>query len=154
MIPLKYVEMEKGRVFILALSTGESIKTTIEAFCSDKGVINAKITILGGVQTGSSFVCGPHLVDGKETTPIEPIIYTTDAPTEFAGVGTVFPDEAGKPVMHLHGSLGRNGTSITGCFREQAKAWLTLEVIIEELLGKGAVRKADAEKKVAPLSIE
>ncbi len=146
--------MEKGRVFVLALVTGEPIKPTVETFCSDRGITNAKITILGGIQTGSSFVCGPHLADGKETVPIQPMIYTTDAPTEFAGVGTVFPDESGRPVMHLHGSLGRNGTSVTGCFREQARAWLTLEVIIEELVGKGPVRKMDQEKKVAPLSIE
>ncbi len=146
--------MEKGRVFVLTLDTGESVKASVESFCSDKGISSAKITILGGIQAGSSFVCGPHLVDGKETTPIQPMTYTTDAPTEFAGVGTVFLNEAGKPVMHLHGSLGRNGTSVTGCFREQARAWLTLEIVIEELVGNGPVRKMDEEKKVAPLFIE
>ena len=56
--------------------------------------------------------------------------------------------------MHLHGSVGRDGTSVTGCFRETAMAWLTLEVVIEELLGDAPVRKFDEEKKVALLFIE
>ena len=80
--------------------------------------------------------------------------YTTDAPTEFQGIGTVFPDETGEPVMHLHGTLGRNGTSVTGCFRGEAFAWLTLEVIIEELTGEAPVRKFDPVLKVSPLSLD
>lgn len=151
---MKSIEMGKGRVFVIALETGESIKVCVEEFCRTNGISNAKVTILGGIAAGSTFVCGPHLVNGVETTPISPITYTTDAPTEFAGVGTVFPNESGVPVMHLHGSLGRNGTSVTGCFREEAKAWLTLEIIIEELIGSGAIRKFDSEKCVAPLTID
>ncbi len=71
----------------------------------------------------------------------------------MAAVGTVFPDEKGNPVMHLHGSLGRNGSSFTGCFREQMVAWLTLEVILEELTGAGPVRKHDSVTGVSPLFI-
>lgn len=146
--------MGRGRTFVLTLETGESIKLCIEEFCRENKIVNAKVTIVGGVQTGSTFVVGPKLVDGKETTPISPLTFTTSAPTEFAGVGTVFPDESGKPVMHLHGSLGRDGGSVTGCFRENAIAWLTMEVIIEELIGNGPVRIMDLEKMVAPLTIE
>lgn len=151
---MKSVEMGKGRVFVLALETGEGIKAGIENFCRDNGIRCAKVTLVGGIGAGSSFVCGPQLVDGKETAPISPITYTTHAPTEFAGVGTVFPDESGSPVMHLHGALGRNGTSVVGCFREKAYAWLTLEVVIEELIGNGPVRKYNPESAVAPLDIQ
>lgn len=151
---MKSVEMMKGRTFVLTLETGECIKTEIEGFCKDHDITCAKVTIVGGVGAGSTFVSGPMLVDGKETEPIKPLSYTTDAPTEFAGVGTVFPDESGNPVMHLHGTLGRNGMSVTGCFREKAFAWLTLEVVIEELTGKAPVRKKDPIKAVAPLWIE
>lgn len=151
---MKFVEMTRGRVFVLTIDTGESIRRVIETFCGDHGVKNAKVTILGGVQSGSSYVSGPLLENGRETTPIRPIVVSTDAPTEFHGVGTVFPDESGAPVMHLHGSLGREGSSSTGCFRENAIAWLTMEAIIEELVGEGAVRRMDNEKKVAPLTLE
>ncbi len=151
---MRSVEMTRGRMFVLTLDTGESVKGCVESFCIEHSVKCAKVTILGGIGKGSSFVCGPFLENGEETTPIIPLSYTVDAPVEFAGVGTVFPDESGKPVMHLHGSVGRDGTSVTGCFRETAKAWLTLEIVIEELLGEAPVRKLDKEKKVAPLFIE
>ncbi len=151
---MKSVQMTKGRVFVLTLDSGENIKSEIEGFCKNQNIVSAKITILGGVEAGSTFVCGPKLVDGHSTEPIVPTTYTTDAPTEMAAVGTVFPDEKGNPVMHLHGSLGRNGSSSTGCFRDQMVAWLTLEVIIEELTGAGPVRKHDSVTGVSPLFIE
>ena len=151
---LKSKELGRGRVFVLSLSTGESIKDSVESFCRSHDIACARLSILGGVQAGSTFVVGPHLVDGKETAPISPMTYTTDAPTEFAGVGTVFPNEKGEPVMHLHGTLGRNGTSVTGCFRQDARAWLTLEVMLEELIGEGVVRKFDDALRVSPLHIE
>ena len=146
--------MGRGRIFVLSLSTGESLKDSVETFCKSNSIRCASISILGGIAAGSTFVVGPNMVDGKEAVPIAPLTYTTDTPTEFAGVGTVFPNEKGEPVMHLHGSLGRDGTSVTGCFRQDAKAWLTLEVILEELTGEGVVRKYDDVLRVSPLHIE
>lgn len=146
--------MTRGRVFVLTIETGERIREVIQSFCKTEGVKNAKVTILGGMQTGSSFVTGPVLEGGRETTPIQPTRYTTEAPTEFHGVGTVFPNEAGEPVLHLHGSLGREGSSTTGCFREDAVAWLTMEIILEELVGEGAVRRLDPVTKVSPLTLD
>ena len=150
---MKYVEMTRGRVFVLTIDTGEVIRRVIETFCSDHGVRNAKVTILGGMQTGSSYVSGPILENGVETTPIRPTVVKTSAPTEFHGVGTVFLNESGQPILHLHGSLGREGSSSTGCFRENAVAWLTMEVVIEELVGDGAVRRLDKEKMASPLCL-
>lgn len=144
MRPLKSVEMTRGRVFVATLETGEAIRTSIEGFCRDNGVRNAKVTIIGGMASGSSFVCGPVLEGGKETAPIRPITSGTEGPTEFHGSGTVFPDADGNPKLHLHGSLGREGSSSTGCFREGAVAWLTMEIIIEELIGEGAGRVQDS----------
>lgn len=145
--------MTRGRVFVLTIESGEHIREVIQTFCREKDIVNAKVTILGGMMSGSSFVSGPVLVDGSETHPIQPSIVTTEAHTEFHGVGTVFPDESGNPILHLHGSVGRKGFSATGCFREDAVAWLTMEAIVEELVGEGAVRRLDRELNVAPLSI-
>lgn len=102
---------------------------------------------------GTRFVSGPKLENGTETKPIIPAQVETYAPTEFHGSGTVFPDENGVPKLHLHGSLGREGDSSTGCFREDAIAWLTMEVLIEELVGEGPVRRQDRELGVSPLTI-
>lgn len=145
--------MTRGRVFVLTIESGEHIREVIQTFCREKDIVNAKVTILGGMMSGSSFVSGPVLVDGSETHPIQPSIVTTEAQTEFHGVGTVFSDESGNPILHLHGSVGRKGFSATGCFREDAVAWLTMEAIVEELVGEGVVRRLDRELNVAPLSI-
>lgn len=151
---MKYAEASKGRVFVIVLGSDENIKKEIETFCSENGIVSAKVTLIGGVRSGSSFVSGPRLRDGKIIEPIEPVIFTTDAPMEFAGVGTVFPDEIGRPVLHLHGSLGRNGQSVTGCFRGQVYSWLTLEVILEELICKGPVRTSIPSLGVSALDIQ
>lgn len=145
--------MARGRVFVLTVDTGESFRRVIETFCSENSVSKAKVTILGGMQSGSSFVSGPVMDGDREAVPIVPTIVSTDAPTEFFGIGTVFPDEKGAPVLHLHGSIGREGGSSTGCFRENAIAWLTMEVVIEELIGPDAVRRYDGKTGVSPLNL-
>lgn len=146
--------MARGRVFIAVLATGDRIRPEIESFCASKGIANAKVTIIGGMAAGSSFVSGPVLENGRETVPIVPSEVSLPAPAEFHGSGTVFPDGDGRPRLHLHGSAGRSGFDATGCFREDAVAWLTMEVVIEELTGSGAVRRADPGLGVSPLSIE
>jgi predicted DNA-binding protein with PD1-like motif len=74
---------------------------------------------------------------------IVPIIITLDAPHELTASGTIFPDEDGKPMVHIHGSAGREGRAVTGCLRTGVIAWLVLEVVLVELVGEGAVRKKD-----------
>ena len=59
----------------------------------------------------------------------------------MTGTGTVFPDTDGNPILHMHGSVGRDGKSVTGCFRRRMVAWLVLEVVIQELVGSGPVRE-------------
>jgi len=152
--PMRSVELSKGRVFVLALETGECVKEEVEGFARDNKILNAKVTILGGMLEGSSFVVGPQLDGGKVGAPISPIDHTIYAPSEFAGVGTIFPNEAGDPILHLHGSVGREGQSSTGCFRGKAKAWLTLEVIIEEMVGNGPIRMYDPDLRVSPLCMK
>ncbi|MDD3233039.1 MAG: DNA-binding protein [Candidatus Methanomethylophilus sp.] len=137
---MKAAEMRTGRVFVLRLETGEHLKEKVEEFAAAHHIVSATITAVGGVQAGSRLVSGPQLPVGGR---IDPIIYTVDAPSELTGTGTVFSDEQGKPVMHMHGSVGRNGRSVTGCFRQDIVAWLVLEVVITELVGNGPVRRFD-----------
>ena len=62
---------------------------------------------------------------------------------EVTGTGTLFPDESGTPVLHLHMALGRGGTTLTGCARNGVKVWHIMEVVLYELLGSSAVRRHD-----------
>ena len=64
--------MARGRVFVLTVDTGESFRRVIETFCSENSVSKAKVTILGGMQSGSSFVSGPVIDGDREAVPIVP----------------------------------------------------------------------------------
>ncbi|MCL2147878.1 MAG: DNA-binding protein [Methanomassiliicoccaceae archaeon] len=138
---MRSLEMEKGRVFVLRLETGEVLHEVVERFSRENGIRNAIITAVGGIGEGSRMTVGPEMPydDG-----IVPIIATLDAPHELTASGTVFPDEDGNPMMHMHGSAGREGRSVTGCLRTGVIAWLVLEVVLVELVGDGAVRKEGA----------
>ena len=135
---MRSVEMEKGRVFVLRLETGEVLHEAVENFSREKGIRNATVTAVGGIGAGSRITVGPELPCDKK---IIPIIVTLDAPHELTAAGTIFPDEDGNPMIHMHGSAGREGRSVTGCLRTGVIAWLVLEVVITEMIGEGAVRK-------------
>jgi predicted DNA-binding protein with PD1-like motif len=63
---------------------------------------------------------------------------------EISGTGTLFPDDSGSPVLHMHAACGRNSSTITGCVRAGVKTWQVLEIIMVELLGTNASRRLDA----------
>jgi predicted DNA-binding protein with PD1-like motif len=64
---------------------------------------------------------------------------------EISGTGTIFPDEEGNPVLHMHAACGRKTSSITGCVRAGVKVWHVLEVILVELTGSNASRRLEPE---------
>ncbi len=137
-------ELRTGRVFVLRLEDGEHLRNIVEDFCKGHGIVRATVTAVGGVAAGSEFIVGPTvpLVEGGM---IIPLAQTISEPHELVGTGTVFPDAEGNPVMHMHGSVGRDGYSSTGCFRENIVVWLVMEVVITELIGDGPVRLDSAE---------
>jgi hypothetical protein len=51
---------------------------------------------------------------------------------EIAGVGTIFPDESGAPVLHMHAAMGRDGVTRAGCIRPGIEVWQLGEVVILE----------------------
>ena len=56
---------------------------------------------------------------------------------------TLFPDENGDPVLHMHVACGRGDSTITGCVRRGVKTWHVLEIVLFELVGSSAVRTPD-----------
>ena len=142
--------MEKGRVFVLRLETGEVLHEVLERFSKEKGIKNAIVTAVGGIGEGSRLTVGPEV---PYDNGIVPIFLTLDAPHELTASGTIFQDENGNPMMHMHGSAGREGKAVTGCLRAGVIAWLVLEVIIIELVGEGAVRKMNKENGMKILEI-
>ena len=46
--------------------------------------------------------------------PVNPLTRVLADVHEITGTGTLFPDEEGKPVLHLHIACGRQEATVTG----------------------------------------
>jgi uncharacterized protein len=139
-----------GRVFVLRLEDGERIPDVIEAFALEKCMKAALVVYVGGAADGSKVVVGP---EGSKGDPIVPMIHTLQGIQEAVGVGTLFPDDAGRPVLHLHAATGREGRATVGCTRAGVEVWLIGEVILVELLGIDGRRQASAASELKLLQL-
>jgi predicted DNA-binding protein with PD1-like motif len=137
---MKYNEGSLGRVFILQLEDGEPLNATMEAFAREHRVERGVAFYVGGGAPGTSLVVGP---DATRSDMIVPLFHALDAPHETFAVGTLFPNETGEPVMHMHAACGREGGATVGCTRAGLETWLTGEVVLAEITGNAAVRKRD-----------
>ncbi|MBI5519759.1 MAG: DNA-binding protein [Desulfovibrio sp.] len=137
---MKFSEGRMGRVFVLRLEDGDRLPECIEAFAAEKGVAQAFCALVGGVGSGR-IVVGPQ--DGAAMPPV-PMLTELVGAHEAAAVGTLFPDEAGRPKLHMHATFGRGETVKTGCIRPGIDIWTIGEFVIIELLGLGLTRKRDA----------
>jgi len=138
---MKYSEANPGRVFVLRLEDGEMLHTTVENFACAHTVQTAALIVLGGADKGSRLVTGPE--QGR-STPVVPMERLLGDVGEIAGVGTIFPDAHGQPVLHMHIACGRGDETVTGCVRRGVKTWHVMEIVIWELLGTSSQRLPDA----------
>ncbi|MDR0777926.1 MAG: DNA-binding protein [Methanomassiliicoccaceae archaeon] len=139
---MRYSECSEGRVFILRLEEGEILHETVESFASVNKISAATVIAVGGADKGSRLIVGPRV---PVSSPVVPLSYELDAPHELTGTGTIFPNAAGRPIMHMHCSCGREGKAVTGCARAGIKVWLVMEVVITELSGCKAKRLIDRD---------
>jgi predicted DNA-binding protein with PD1-like motif len=96
--------------------------------------------VLGGADRQSRLVVGPE--DGR-ATPVNPMTHVLENVHEIVGTGTLFPDDEGKPMLHMHVAGGRKDVTITGCVRTGVKVWQVVEVVLIELLDTSASRKLE-----------
>jgi predicted DNA-binding protein with PD1-like motif len=137
---LKYSLARQGRVFVIRLEDGDILHEEIEKLAVAQGVRAAALLAVGGADAGSTLVVGPEKGRVKPIVPLEQVL---DDVHEVAGVGTLFPDETGRPVLHMHGAFGRKTSTITGCVRTGVRVWHVLEVIMIELTDTEASRRLD-----------
>ena len=138
---MKYSQAGQGRIFIIRLEDGDILHESIEKFARDKSIAAATVTAVGGVDKGSRLIVGP---DNGRAAKITPMEYVLDDVYEVTGCGTIFPDEDGNPILHMHLACGRNEHTVTGCVRAGVKVWHILEIIITELTRCAAKRRLDA----------
>ncbi len=138
---MKAAEGRIGRVFILRLEEGDEVPGCIERHAQENGVTVGYAVFVGGVGSGQ-IVSGPKDPDAR---PPDPNTIEIENAHEVAAMGILAPDENMKPVLHIHGSLGRKSKTVSGCFRGGVKTWLVGEVILYEVLGTGSQRLMDQE---------
>ena len=130
-----------GRVFIIRLEDGDKIPDSIERFAAENGVIIGQVMLVGGIGEGE-VVVGPRR---SYAMPPDPMLLPIDGAHEVLVLGVLVPNEEGKPVLHIHGALGRSGKTTIGCLRFGVKTWLVGEVILYEILGASAARVKNAD---------
>jgi predicted DNA-binding protein with PD1-like motif len=138
---MKYSEAERGRVFVIRLEDGDVVHEAIEGFARDRGIQAASLVVVGGADRESRLVVGP---EKGRASPVVPMEHDLADVHEVAGVGTLFPDEEGDPVLHMHMACGRRGSSVTGCVRRGVRGWHVMEVVLYELVNTTARRARDA----------
>lgn len=139
---MKYAQAKQGRVFVLRLEDGEIVHETLETFALEQGIQAAALIIVGGAAGGSRLVVGPEPGNSR---PVRPMTHDLTDVHEITGTGTLFPDENGGPVLHLHMACGREDQTRTGCIRQGVKVWQVMEVVLFELLETGSKRIVDSD---------
>ena len=139
---MRYSTAQMGRIFVIRLEDGEVLHETIERFAEEQGIGAAALIMVGGADEGSKLVVGPE--KGRDV-PVNPMTQILNGVHEITGTGTLFPDEEGKPLLHLHIAAGRKDSTVTGCVRTGVKIWQIGEVILFELADTPATRKVDPQ---------
>lgn len=137
---MRYSEGSIGRVFVLRLEDGDRLPSVIEEFASEKGVERGLCVLIGGIDDGGNIVVGPK---DRATMPPEPMLFKLKGVHEVSAVGTIFPNLEGKPCLHMHAALGREGKTRTGCIRPGVETWKLGELVIVEILNNTACRRTD-----------
>lgn len=139
---MKYSEAQLGRIFVIRLENGETVHEEIEKFAREHSITAATLVAVGGADAGSRLIVGPR--DGK-ARPVNPLEHILEDVHEIAGTGTLFPDEEGHPILHMHMACGREESTVTGCIRNGVKVWHILEIILFELTGNTGRRVLEKE---------
>jgi predicted DNA-binding protein with PD1-like motif len=139
---MKYSQAKLGRVFVLRLEDGDIVHEEIQKLAREQSIKAGALILVGGADMGSKLVVGP---EKGRVQPIMPMEYILDNVHEVTGTGTLFPDDAGNPVLHMHIACGRNTSTITGCIRTGVRVWQVMEAILFELVDSSGMRVMDSK---------
>jgi predicted DNA-binding protein with PD1-like motif len=141
---VKFSECKLGRIFVLCLENGDIVHQEIEQFAQKQFIEAASLIIIGGADKGSKLIVGPER-ENENGTPVPVLQVVLQNVHEITGAGTLFPDQQGNPVLHLHMACGRQSSTKTGCIRRGVRVWQVMEVILFELLESKGRRVLDPE---------
>jgi predicted DNA-binding protein with PD1-like motif len=145
---MNYSTGNVGRIVTIRFGDGDSIYEGIETVAEKERIASAVVWLIGGVKNGG-VVVGPS----DDAMPPVPMVERFSDPREIAGIGTLFPDDNNRPSLHLHASIGKGKSPLTGCPRKGLDCWLITEAVIMELTGVKARRSRDAKSGLSLLEI-
>ncbi len=136
---MKYSAGRQGRIFIVRLEDGDVVHKCLEELARKEAIKAAAVIAVGGADSGSTLVTGPKVTRGEG--PICPTSAMLSGAHEIVGTGTIFQDEEGKPLLHMHFACGRGTETVTGCIRNGVISWHIVEAIVFEVEDVNPVRK-------------
>ncbi len=139
---MKFSQARQGRTFVIRLEDGDILHEEIERFAREQSIKAAALIAIGGADIGSKLIVGPEEGRSKPVSPMEHILENV---YEIAGTGTLFHDEKGNPVLHMHIACGRKELTVTGCVRNGVKVWHIMEIILFELIDSTGIRVFEAK---------
>ncbi|GEM_PF-1302488 len=145
---LKYNVGEIGRTIIAKIEHDDDLLESIKYLARKEDLESAVFFMLGALKS-SRIVVGPKEI----VIPPEGIHHYFEDGREILAIGTIFSNEQGEPLLHIHGAMGREESAIVGCIRDLTKVYLVIELIIIELKGTGVQRLYDPELLLHALSI-
>jgi predicted DNA-binding protein with PD1-like motif len=134
---MKYVQTKVNRVYLLRFDHEDDVIKELSNLAV-KESLGCGFIMLIGATSETEMVVGSSSLE----VPPNPIKMALSEERELIGLGTLGWKD-GKPIVHIHASLGKGSTVNVGCLRERCKVYLTVEGLIIEFGELTCVRKAD-----------
>jgi uncharacterized protein len=134
---MKYTQGNVGRVFVVKFDHHDILIEKISELARKEKIKAATMVFIGALNQGT-LAAGPK----KPVIPPQPNRLTFTGGWETMGIGTIFTNKKG-PQIHLHASMGKKRTVLTGCVREASNTFLVLEAVVFELTGVKAGKDID-----------
>ncbi|MGI5892461.1 MAG: PPC domain-containing DNA-binding protein [Bacillota bacterium] len=147
---MQATEVNYGRIYLLRLEEGDPMPSCIEDFAKAHNIKNAFVHFMGGLYNGH-IVVGPHTTQPDLPQPVKIPVHEAHESIAF---GVLACDQKDNPILHIHGSLGRMGQTVSGCLRPGIDTWLVGEVIVQEIITDKALRIPDEKSGFTLLRIK
>jgi predicted DNA-binding protein with PD1-like motif len=144
---MKYTKGSIGRIFVAKFEDYDILLDKLADLVRKEKIKAATMIFLGALKKGD-LVTGPK----KPVIPPEPNKVTFKDGWEVMGIGSIFTNRLG-PQIHIHSSMGKKTSVLTGCVRGKSKVFLVIEAFIFELKGLRATKEIDLETGLNLLKI-
>jgi predicted DNA-binding protein with PD1-like motif len=144
---VKYTQGSFGRVFVLKFEDKDDILDEIKKVALKETIRVGTVMLVGGMRS-AGMVAGPE----EAVIPPEPLWVHFHDGRDVLGIGTLFW-KGEEPVIHIHGTAGREKDSLMGCFRKDSSVFIVIEAVIAEILGIDAHKALDEKTGLVMLEL-